>query len=98
MVSREGPYKTRLKKRIEREFPGCVVVKCDAADTQGLPDLLILFENRWAALEVKISSRAEVQPNQAYWVDYLDNMSFAAFIYPENEDEVIDALQHALRA
>ena len=97
MVSREGPYKTRLKHKIEDMFPGCVVVKTDSAVTQGMTDLLILFCDRWAALDVKTSSTAGIQPNQPYWVDRLNTMSFAAFIYPENEREVLDALYQALQ-
>jgi hypothetical protein len=95
MVSREGPYKTRLKHRIEDMFPGCVIVKADSSDLQGIPDLLILFGDRWAALEVKISLRARTQPNQPYWVDRLGEMSFAAFICPEIEDEVLHELAKA---
>ena len=78
-------------------FPGCVILKNDAGYMQGIPDLLILFENKWAMLEVKASERSREQPNQDYFVDLLDSMSFAAFIYPENEDEVLYALQQTFR-
>lgn len=95
--SREGPYATYLKRRIERDLLGCVIIKGDSADTQGIPDLFILYGERWGSLEVKISQRAAIQPNQVYWVERLDGMSFAAFICPENEEEVLDALYAALR-
>ena len=78
-------------------FPGCVILKNDAGYMQGIPDLLILFENKWAMLEVKASERSREQPNQNYFVELLDSMSFAAFIYPENEDEVLYALQQTFR-
>jgi hypothetical protein len=98
MVSREGPYKTGLKHRIEALLPGSVIVKLDSSDLQGIPDMLILYLGRWAALEVKISPTARVQPNQEYWIGVLGVMSFAAFINPENECEVLDALYQALQS
>lgn len=76
-------------------FPGCVILKNDSGYQQGFPDLTILFGDRWAVLEVKPSEKAKEQPNQRYHVEMLSAMSFAAFIYPENEEAVLDALQQA---
>lgn len=89
----ERRYQAKLIKRIQLEFPSCIVLINDPAYIQGIPDLAILFNNRWAMLEVKTSEDAVVQPNQGYYVQKLNRMSFAAFIYPENEDEVFDALE-----
>lgn len=94
----ESKYQALLIKKLEYLFEGCVILKNDANYRQGFPDLLILFNNNWAALEVKQSARASHQPNQDYYVDILNIMSFAAFIYPENEEDVLNELQHALRA
>lgn len=94
----ESQYQAKLIKKLEAMFEGCVILKNDANYRQGFPDLLILFNQNWAALEVKKNRTASHQPNQDYYVDILDSMSFAAFIYPENEEEVLDAIQHALRA
>lgn len=76
-------------------FPGCVVLKNDPNYLQGIPDLVIFYYNRWAMLEVKKSFNASHQPNQDYYIDKLDGMSFARFIYPENKEEVLDELQVA---
>ena len=84
-----------LVPEIERRLPGCVIIVNDPSRRQGITDLLILFEDRWAALEVKKSRTAPHRPNQDYYVDKFNRMSFSAFIYPENENEVLDALQHA---
>ena len=93
----ERRYQADLIRRLQRIFPGCLILKNDSSYLQGVPDLLILFRDRWAMLEVKADFKSPEQPNQRYWVGTLDNMSFAAFIYPQNEEEVLDALQQALR-
>lgn len=92
----ETRYRRELEKRIEARFPGCLIFRNNPHNRQGIPDLLILHNERWGALEVKINATADVQPNQPYYVDMMDEMSFAAFIYPENEEEVLGELQHAL--
>lgn len=89
----EGRYKTKLRHKLERMFPGCVILKNDASYMQGIPDLIVLYRHQWAMLETKRTTKAERQTNQPYWVRYLNSMSFAAFIYPENEKEVLSELQ-----
>lgn len=93
----EARYQAKLIKKLERLFPGCVVMKTDSGYRQGTPDLLILWKRFWASLEVKVSPRAPSQPNQDFYVEQLNEMSFAAYIYPENEREVLNALQQAFR-
>ncbi len=93
---RENRYQASLIRHLKEIFPGCVVLKNDSDYIQGIPDLLILYGDRWAALEVKGFEYSNNQPNQEYYIDLLNNMSFAAFIYPENEEEIIHALQQAL--
>lgn len=94
---RERDYQARLIRTIKREFPGVIILKNDPNYQQGIPDLLILYKNKWAALEVKVSETSRTRPNQKYYVDTMHEMSFASFIYPENEDEVLDALQRTFR-
>ena len=62
---------------------------------QGIPDLIILWHDYWASLEVKASAFSSSQPNQDHYIERLTEMSFAAYIYPENEEEVLSALQQA---
>lgn len=89
-------YKASLIKELELRFPGCVLFNMDPNTThQGIPDLLILFRDRWAMLEVKAAMDSKRQPNQEYWVDFYDDMSVAAFICPEIEEEVLDELQRS---
>lgn len=93
---RENSFQPQFIKRLESLFPGCVVLKNDSEYRQGIPDLLMLWRKHWAAFEVKRRrprSSADFEPNQEYYIDLLDAMSFAACVYPENEEEVLDALQ-----
>lgn len=94
----EGKFKTDLIKDIKAILPGCLVFHLDPRELQGIPDLIILYNNTWAALEGKRHRNASLQPNQDYYVDLMNSMSFAAFIYPENREEVLDALEDTFRS
>ncbi len=91
---RETPYQAQLREKLELMFPGCFITKLDTRYVQGIPDLLILYKDKWAILEVKRSARAIKQPNQDWYVDLFNEMSYSMFIYPENEEEVLNDLQH----
>ena len=93
----EGQFQSKLIKKLKKIFPGCLVMKTDPTYIQGLPDLLILFNDRWAVLECKKSGTASHRPNQDYYVDRMNEMSFARFIYPENEEEILHDLQQAFK-
>ena len=93
MGVRENKYQAGLIKRLTARFPHCMILKNDSGYLQGVPDLIVLCESRWAMLEVKASATASHQPNQDYYVDKLDYMGFARFVYPENEAEVIQDLE-----
>lgn len=88
----ENKFKTKLNKEIKERFPGCIVTHLDPTEIQGIPDLLILYNNKWATLEGKKSAKAPARPNQPYYVDKMNKMSFSRFIYPENKDEVLEEL------
>lgn len=94
---KESDYQSKVIKKIEKKFPGALVLKNDPSYKQGIPDLMILYKDKWAALEVKKDekSRKEPQPNQEYYVNMLNQMSFSSFIYPENEKEVFNALERS---
>ena len=92
----EREYQPGLIKRIERMFPGAIVRKHDMQ--QGFPDLLILWGPHWALLEVKKkrpTKASDFEPNQEWWIEEFDRMSFSACIYPENEEEVLNALSRS---
>ena len=94
---KESLFQKNLKKKLRDLFPGCIVTKLDCNDIQGIPDLLILYGKHWAVLENKKSKNASHRPNQDYYVKKMDDMSFGRFIYPENEEEVLNDLQQAFK-
>ena len=93
----ERDYQKRVITRLKATFPDCIVMKNDAQLKQGIPDLLVLYSNKWAALEVKKSDTANHRPNQDYNVERMNNMSYASFIYPENEEQVFKELEEVFR-
>lgn len=93
----ESKFQSELIKELKRMFPGCLIQKQDSGRVQGIPDLLILYGDKWAMLEVKRSIDAPHRPNQDYYVSKYDNMSFCRFVCPENKTEVLNALQQSLQ-
>ena len=98
MAKLERDFQAKLIKEIKDRFPGCIVLKNDSSYIQGIPDLLILFEDKWASLEVKRSNTASHRPNQEYYVDLMNNMSFSRFICPENKEDILHEMELALRS
>ena len=90
----ENEFQSKLIKEIKRRFPGCIVLKNDPTYIQGIPDLIILHNDKWGALECKKNSKASKRPNQEYYIGIMNQISFARFIYPENKDEVLYDLEH----
>ena len=91
----ESRYQSLLIKRLKALLPGCVILKNDTEYQQGIPDLLVLWGPHWAMLEVKPKADAVHEPNQDYFIQLFGEMSFGAFVYPENEEEVLHALSEA---
>lgn len=89
---KESKFQHDLKKEIKSLFPGCIVTKLDSGDIPGIPDLLVLYKDKWGSLEVKKNAKASKRPNQEYYVDLMNKMSFSRFICPENKGEVLDEL------
>ena len=92
-VKLERDFQKNLIKDLKSMFKGCIVMKNDSSYIQGIPDLMILFKDKWASLEVKKSAKASKRPNQKYYVDTMNDMSFSRFIFPENRDSVLTELK-----
>jgi len=91
----ESPFRTKLKAEITTLFPDCMIIDTDPSKMQGLPDIIILNGKSWAALETKKNKTAKRQPNQPYYVSMMNDMSYAAFVSPENKEEVLNELQRS---
>lgn len=89
---KESKFQADLKKELKEKYKGCIITKLDSSDIQGIPDLLILYNDKWATLENKRSKNASHRPNQDYYVNKMNTMSFSRFIFPENKDEVLGEL------
>lgn len=89
----ENKFQAKLVKELKERFPNCIVMKNDASYIQGIPDLLVLYNDKWASLECKKTADAKKQPNQEYYVGRMNEMSFSRFICPENKEEVLNELQ-----
>jgi hypothetical protein len=95
---KESRYQHHIVQRLKELFPGCLVLKNDPNYIQGIPDIILLWRNNWAGLEIKREFTSVIQPNQDYYIDMMQGMSFGAYIYPENEEEVLNDLQRAFRS
>ena len=94
----ESEFQSELIKELKRMFPGCVILKNDCDYIQGIPDLTILYKDKWAVLECKRKKEAKIGPNQDYYVRKLNEMSFSRFIFPENKEEILRELQQTFRS
>lgn len=89
----ERDFQRSFVKELKDLFKGCIVLKNDSSYIQGIPDWSIFFKDKWAMLEMKRSMKANRQPNQEYYVNLMNGMSFARFVYPENKEEVLNELK-----
>lgn len=94
----ESDFQYRIIKDLKKRFPECIVLKNDPNYIQGIPDLIVLGRNKWAALEVKKSAKANHQPNQDFYVKKMNDLSYSAFIYPENKEEILNELERTFGA
>lgn len=94
----ESKFQANLIKELKKLFPGCIVMKNDSSYIQGIPDLLVLYKNKWASLELKKSANASKRPNQDYYIGLMNDMSFARFICPKNKEEVLHDLQQSFKS
>lgn len=97
MTKLESEFQANLIKELEALIPGCMVLVKPGYYIQGFPDLMVLYKNMWVALECKQSATSDFQPNQEWWVSQLDEMGYAATIYPENSKEIIDEVLRSFK-
>lgn len=96
-MKKESEFQSRLIKDIKSKYPDSIVLKNDPRYLQGVPDLIILNGPRWAALECKRTESSTKRPNQDYYVEKMNKMSFARFVCPKNKEAVLDAMDKAFK-
>lgn len=94
--AKENEFQADMIKELETRYEGSLVLKNDPNYIQGIPDLLILHKGKWAALECKRSEHEKHQPNQDDYIRQMRKMSYAAFVYPENKEQVLSELDKFL--
>ena len=83
MSKLESKFQKDFIDEAKERYPGCVALKNDSSYIQGFPDWTLLYEDKWAVLEMKKERGAHKK---------LDKMSFSRFVFPENRDEVFEDL------
>lgn len=75
-------------------MPKAIIMKNDANYVQGIPDWIVIDQSGVYIFEIKRNKCASRQPNQEYYINYFRKLGYyAAIVYPENEEEVLDAIQ-----
>ena len=97
MAKKESQFQKEFLDEFREHHPGCVILKNDSSYIQGFPDWTILHKDKWAVLEMKKEKNAKKQPNQEYYVNKLDGMSYSSFVYPENAREVMEELNELFK-
>ena len=91
-MKKENKIQSDIISELKELFPDSIILKNDPNYKQGIPDLVLLDREGWALLEVKRDANASHRPNQDYYVEMMDHMSFSRFVYPENRDVVVSDL------
>lgn len=96
----ESRVQHTLIERLKETFPGCVVLKNDAGYKKNIPDLTVFYKDHYAMLEVKASKKAylaslhdDSRKNQEYWINKFGEWTFAAFVYPENMNDILEEMK-----
>lgn len=100
----ENEYQQEVVTKIYDVLPGeplrdIIVYINDPNYIQGIPDLSVFYRptGNWAMVEVKMSADAKERPNQRWYIENWGSSIFTAFIYPENEEEVLRELSRSLQ-
>lgn len=96
MATKEGSFKKKFKddfgKRMEKHDQQYDIIE-NKSQRRSTLDTIFLGRRVWAALEFKKEKGASEQPNQDYYVDKWNKLSYARIVYPDNAEEVLDELE-----
>ena len=88
----ESKLKADFKDEVKRCIPHVRMYE-PKTHTRSDPDLIILGPGSWWAGEFKRDRGSDEQPNQDSTINYLNEIGYAEFVYPDNFEEVLDGLE-----
>ncbi len=97
MSAKETNFEKKVIEKLMRWYPDAIVLKIHPGLNPGFPDRLALIGSSWLAFEVKRSIDSAKRPNQDYYIDLLNQMSAASFVYPENQERFFDEVQRTFQ-
>ncbi|PEY46387.1 hypothetical protein CN359_31000, partial [Bacillus thuringiensis] len=66
----EKDYQASLLRRLRKAYRSRILAtKTDPGSVQGVPDLIVICDSKYALLEVKRSATASKRPNQDYYIE-----------------------------
>lgn len=92
-IKKESKFQSALIKRIYEMYPEAIVLKNDPNYRQGIPDLIVLYRDKYAMLECKRDESSSHQPNQLYYIKMFSRYTVASFVYPQNVEEILNEIQ-----
>mgnify|MGYP003608343340 CR=1 FL=1 len=93
----ERDFQKNLIQELKERFPACVVMQNASSYIQEIPDLTVLYRDRCVVPELKPASGSSRRPNQSFYVEKLNEMSYAAYIHPGNKEQVLDEVQRSFK-
>ena len=90
----EATFRTKWLNKFKKLSPDIFIEFADPKRKNGIPDVIIFYKKKYARLETKRSKNASKRLHQQYYIDYFNSQGiYAAFLTPENQEEVYNALR-----
>ena len=94
---READFQSKFISWARKQGFKCFKQQMNATTRAGTPDCFLFLEGWWGWIEFKKSKNAKKRPGQQQNVDWANENSWGAFVYPENEDEIKEYLKGIAR-
>lgn len=91
---RESEFRTKFLHDFKKLSPDIIIEFANANRRNGIPDVIIFYKKKHARLETKKSKDASKRQLQEYYIEYFNKQGiYAAFLMPENKEEVFNELR-----
>ncbi len=95
-MSVENQLQSKIRNYLRKKGCYVLVIKPQPGRPEGCPDIILMKEGFWGALEVKSSLKSPFQPLQEDTLLKLDKWSYAKVVFPEIWPEVKQELEKIL--